>query len=393
MTRRAGARYTTYLPAVGSGQRFALCQAIAGALTAYQEGGQSAFQQLQLIDGGGNFDRVYRSVGDRSLAGGAGDANIIIRITDIPASGIDIRTYSDWSPVSTAGRRQAPATAALARIPNANISDTLEAYLIGFGNAYECSMMLWQPTLTTPIIISIGQLVRHIPARMAGVAHTASSPAPGASRTFNLDRSLVGSLTVGQTIHIYQQTPASEALRTLVTEACTVAAVGDGTVQVTNLVNTFGVGALLGLWPQPTYVMVGTGSGVGYPALSAPVFSMPHQADNGNPGDPSTYFGSVASTLLTSMVPASSRPDPFGLYHAVQVPIFGAGGTAHILGMPEHLALGIPSTGWAAPTDLTTATADFIYPMGAPSSAFIFTGVEYGVGSGRSWFLRYGTPS
>ena len=266
MTRYSPRRITIpQIPAAGGGGNVnVVYDTIRATLLAATFDG---YQAWELYDTVTARDQVFRSRGDRTLMGGLGDADIFIRMTidsTIPVTYVAIRAYSDWSTLSSTGRRPSPSNETQFVV----VSDT-EATDIYFGlNQYE-----WF-CITRPSAASSGYLLAGaprrtaIPATMGGVTRlSAAVVASGAPVDLPVRSDLRNQIRPGQEIWGIDITPPGAALVADHVERMTVSsdldAVGSNYIRVLAVAANFGIDALIGLYPQPTAVSGSHGTGNG----------------------------------------------------------------------------------------------------------------------------------
>jgi hypothetical protein len=228
-------------------------------LNSYLSNGTNAWELYDTLNGTPpNEDYVYRSVGDRSLVAGAGDAALFFQIEQDSVDDIAFSMWQDWSTTANNGSRQAGSTSSrwLNIDPNAGYQ------YWGLVNEYEFVFLMKQAGAFH--YLHIGSPIRsHIPTAANGIAFTTASAAAGASVTVNLDRDISanildsGDANGPQQVWIYNLTPAGSALRSPTVEVAEVQTItGGGTPSITftNLSNSFDSGAIVGLDPCPSFV-------------------------------------------------------------------------------------------------------------------------------------------
>lgn len=224
-------------------------------LQAYQSNATTAWETWDTIDATpANLDRVYRSVGDRSLVSGAGDAALFIKIDKVSTDDIQFNAYQDWSNLSSTGSRQAGSTI----VQWTNLNDFSECRFWGMVNEYEFVLVVKQQQAWH--FVHFGSPIRsHIPSTVNGIAFTTASAAAGSNVTVNIDRDITGSIldsgdTNGpQNIWIYNLTPNATALRSATVDVTTVTTITATTITFANLANSFDSGAIVGLDPCPMF--------------------------------------------------------------------------------------------------------------------------------------------
>lgn len=326
MTRYAPRRVDIgALGAVGSGQVQNIFDAIVTALTGLQFDGQAAWEVYDTVSA---TSIVLRSLGDRTAMGGRGDAGIYVHLI-ISGVNIRIRTYSDYSTVSSTGTRIAPSTASN---NEAQCSDTEAAQIYVCANQYEFAFFV-SFTSAPPSMGVAGQPRRvAIPPSQAGVTRlSAGVAASGAPVDLPVRSDMRNQIRPGQIIWGIDQTPEGDALLTEHVEAMTVSsdadAVGADYVRVTSVANTFAVDALIGLNPQPNAVGSSHGAGAGDRVYVS------HRADASNVGN---------DRCLYNPGPVEQDANPLGEWGIVQLGrpfLYYVSGPFQLLGTWDSIAV------------------------------------------------------
>lgn len=346
MARTTFNRYfETTIPAatVGADPAGVLRAEIQTRLQAIQTNGVNAWETWQTGLSGGNYfpgytsvsGDIYRSLGDRTLNSGAGDAGIFMGIDAQTATALRFFVAHDYA-TTGAGTRFASASGLHTL---SSLQTSTDMFVAGAVNEYEFVFIVNQGAQWKQLFG--GSLLRtHVPGGHSGVAFTtAALTGGGGAQTVTLDRDLAGNLQVGQPVWVYNQTPAGTARRATDIESVTVTAVGSSTVTVSPT-SSFDSGAILGLDPCPVYMghLVGTYN-----------FT--------NRGDGTLNAGS-GSPRPMSAVASNHNPDQSGFHTVTRVQVSGPAlndqsrGTASLLGMATTYGVGANR-----PTD--TVRADF----------------------------------
>jgi len=224
---------------------------------AYQSNGGDAWEEWDVVTAtAGLRDITYRSLGDRTLVSGAGDASLLMRMTQNSATAIRWRGYQDWSTTSSTGTNEA-GSAAAASGSWTTLSPTAAIDYFGVSNEYEFTMVMVQGGAYR--IMHFGSPKRmQVPAAAKGVARTSNAETAGASVVIEVDRDITSTIAVGQRIWVYNVTPTATALRTGAVNLAEVTAKAAGSITVDTLDNNLDAGAIIGLDPSP--MMVGTGT-------------------------------------------------------------------------------------------------------------------------------------
>ena len=242
---------------IAGGQVTEIRALIETVLQSYQSNATTAWETYDTIDAtAANLDRVYLSVGDRTLASGAGDARLFIRIDKYGPDDIDFKAYQDWSDLSSTGSNEAFLAS---NCRWSNVNDFSECRYFSMVNEYEFLFFIIQDNLWHSV--HFGSPIRaHIPSNYRGIAFTTASATAGSSVTVNLDRDITATIqdnlssTGSQKIWIYNQTPTSTALRSATIEIADVETIAAGSITFASLSNNFDSGAIVGLDPCPMFI-------------------------------------------------------------------------------------------------------------------------------------------
>lgn len=288
----------------------AIREAIETELQAYDSNATTAWATYDTVTATADrVNRVYRSVGDRNLVSGAGDAHLLFRMQQISDDDIEFNVYQDWSTTSNTGTNGAGG--ATTRWLSLDLYS--EARYWGAVNEYEFVFLLLQAQKW--YYIHIGSPIRsHVPTGAAGIAFTTASASSGSSVTVNLDRDITASIVdsgdIGgpQNVWIYNVTPTATALRTGTIEIAEVTTIASGSITFANLSNSFDSGAIVGLDPCPQMV-----------TESASLAS-------GGSIDVSLYFTSSIAAGYTSSTAQLADYEPFLSPTQVSTPVPDSGG-------------------------------------------------------------------
>lgn len=248
---------------INGGQATALRAEIETVLQTYQSNATTAWETYDTIDAtAGSLDRIYRSVGDRNLVSGAGDARLFIQIDQDVSNRIVFFPLQDWSDLSSTGSRIAGNNTSQSW---STIDDFSECRYYAIVNEYEFAMLVIQDN--TWHFVHLGsQLRTHVPTNYRGIAFTTAAASAGSSVTVNLDRDITASIqdntsaTGPQNVWIYNITPTGVALRTATVEIAEVETIAAGSITFTTLVNNFDSGAIVGFDPSPMFSLASNNS-------------------------------------------------------------------------------------------------------------------------------------
>jgi hypothetical protein len=280
--------------------------ALKTRIEAYQSNSTDAWEEYDPIStSAGSRDYVFRSLGDRTLASGAGDAALFLRMTET-ATYIDFRGYQDWSTNGSGSGAREAFSLSYCRL-TLNSTDTIAYW--GVSNEYEFSLVLIQGG--THAFVSFGSPQRtHVPSDGNGICLLSSGASAGSSVVLSVDRDVSsdvgsGKLTVGQKVWVYNLTATGDALETSTVEIVEVEAVTSNTVTVDSLASNKAAGAIVGLDPCPMGVATYT---TGDP---------PHYYTNHKDGSWASALGQVyyVESIMDIMTEGNIDPAPNSLYY------------------------------------------------------------------------------
>lgn len=229
---------------------------IVSELQTYTSNSTTAWETYDAINTtSGSWDVVYRSVGDRTLVSGAGDAHLLFRIEQVSNDDLRFSMYQDWSDVSSTGARQAGGS--IAQWANVNVNSAYRYW--GAVNEYEFCFLMKQSQRWYWLHFGGPNRV-HVPSVSRGVAFTTAAATAGSAVTVNLDRDISGSIIDAtdpngpQNIWIHNVTPSGAALRSSDIDITTVDAITSTSITFNTLSNNFDSGAIVGLDPTPSFV-------------------------------------------------------------------------------------------------------------------------------------------
>jgi hypothetical protein len=210
-------------------------------LATYQTNAVDAWQVFDDIDPAlATRDRVWQSRGDRTLASGAGDTRLYIRIQRTSAMQLGYGVYQDWATLTSTGSRN-PFT------DTQNFNATELNYFFCY-NEYEFHFVVNQgASWTYTAWVNPARL--HIPTQVNGVAFTTAVASAGSSVTVNLDRDISSNIVVGQRVFIMRQTDPGTALEPDGIELPEVTAVTASSITFDALATSFVGGSIVGLDP------------------------------------------------------------------------------------------------------------------------------------------------
>lgn len=273
-------------------------------IKAFQSNGGNAWEEWDLITAtAGSRDVVFRSKGDRTLLSGAGDAHLLIRVSQTAATTIRFRAYQDWSNSSSTGSNEAGSTATT-NGSWTSLSATQDIEFWGISNEYEFTMVMVQGG--TYRGISFGSPKRsHVPTLANGIAFTSNAETAGSSVVIELDRDITANITVGQKIWIYNVTPNATSLRAANLEIVTVDAKAAGSITVDALANSYDAGAIVGQDPSPMYLTTSQD-------LSFALCYFTNHADGSY--ESATLNTTTIEVLLAPVLESVNDPNPNSLY-------------------------------------------------------------------------------
>lgn len=343
MARGALTHFAGSLPAAGSvsAQADALYAALETQINAYQSNATDAWETLQVITAAASTrDLVFRSVGDRTLASGAGDTRLFLRMTRSGSNAIQLLGYQDWSTTDTAGAHQT----FLNQISISTVDpvDYWTTY-----NEYEFHIVVNQGSGWT--FAGFGNPDRAFtPASVAGAAFTTAALSPGSNVTVNVDRDLTSTMRANTPVLIINQTASGSSLESEAIELATITNVTATQVTFSSIASAHPSGSLFGVDPACNVVWAVLNNG-------DPTLAITHAAAGFNPG------GSSSQAALE--IPILSRPesvfDPAatGLYLAAYATTFDNITGAPASNDPRGIFRGISY--WANDTQATASDVNF----------------------------------
>jgi hypothetical protein len=225
-------------------------------IKAYQSNSTDAWAEWDVISAtAGSRDKVYRTLGDRTLASGAGDAVGIIRLQE-GANYIDFSAFQDFSNSAGSGTNEAGSTS-FSTGRWASLSATQDIDYFGISNEYEFTMISVQGGSYRWVSFGIPRRT-HIMSSRNGVAFTSNAETAGSSVVIEVDRDITANIEVGQQIWAYNITPTATALRSGAINIGNVTAKASGSITIDTLANNLDAGAIIGLDPSPMYIGTGT---------------------------------------------------------------------------------------------------------------------------------------
>jgi hypothetical protein len=336
MARSTGEFFSGTLAAVLSGQVSNFCTTIETELTAFQSNATDAWEEHAslTLSPPVTFDKVFRSLGDRTLVSGAGDANLFVRI-QLSTLTIYVNAYQDWDVVAEVGLRDAVPMGA----HGVTLSDTAQIDYWGVRNEYEF-VILWAQSGSWYFLVFGSPVRSHIPSLAAGIARATANVVAGAGVTIALDRDISTEITVGQRVWVYDVVDPGFTfpLTHDNAEVVEVSAVTATDITVVSLANNHGSAtskAIVGLDPCPMYVNIGSNNSTMTPyftnfidAVYTGTFSQSHGF---SPMFPSTGFFA-----------GQNAPESTNFYAGVRAHVFSSGfsggpSNGGFRGYPEHL--------------------------------------------------------
>lgn len=272
-------------------------------IKAFQSNGGDAWEEYDIVSApAASRDIVFRSLGDRTLLAGVGDAHLLMRMTRVNATTFRIRGIQDWSTTGNAGTNESGSTSAINGAWTA-MSATQDMEFWGISNEYEFAMVMVQGG--TYRWLGFGSPKRtHVPNAASGIARTSNAETAGSSVVIEVDRDITANIVVGQKIWLQNVTPSGTAIRSATINIATVTAKAAGSITVGTLANNFDAGAIIGQDPTPMYIGTST-------TAMADVFFTNHA--NGS------YEGAVSNgaeiePLLRNATESVNDPNPSSLY-------------------------------------------------------------------------------
>ena len=301
MARSTGSYFTGTI--TGTNNVEDLYSELETRIKAFQSNGQDAWEEYDVVTAtAGSRDIVYKSLGDRTLNSGAGDAVLYLRLTQTSTSAMRFRGYQDWSDLDNAGSNECGSTSTTNGGWSA-LSTTQDIEFWGVSNEYEFSIITLQGG--TYRYASFGSPKRtHIPTAANGIAFASNSETAGSSVTVELDRDITSNITVGQKVWLYNITATGTSLESATINTATVDAKAAGSITIDTLDNNIVAGAIVGLDPCPMYIITGTTS-----------FSSVYCTNHAN----GTYEGAISNSadlepLIEQILESVNDPHPTGLY-------------------------------------------------------------------------------
>ena len=211
------------------------------ALTAVTSNATQAWELYDDIDPAlASRDRVYKSVGDRNLGGGNGDVTIFLRLTRVGGQ-FFIRTYQDWSTLTSTGSRLNTTSAV-------QMYTGVATYHI-FVNEYDLHLIIVDTS--TVWFGAVTPVRTHIRSDKNGVMFTTAAATAGSSVVISVDRDATGSIQVGQDVWIQNITAPGDALESETIQVATVEAITATTITLT-IGSNVPSGAIIGTDPTPS---------------------------------------------------------------------------------------------------------------------------------------------
>lgn len=366
MARSTGVYFSGSLGPVGSGQRAALYNVLQAAFQSFQSNGGNAWETYSTIAA---RDIVFRSLGDRTLVAGSGDANLFVRFTDAGVSGFILNTYQDWSTLSATGQRPAQSGGSTL----SSLTDTDSVLYYGVVNEYEVTIAVFQGG--NRWVMGFGSQIRnHIAPSTRGIARATATFTSGAGIVVPLDRDITSTIRVGQLVWVYDLCDTGAALPTQNAELCIVSAVAAANITLTTVVNNHGSAtsrSIIGLDPSPCYEFVVQSS-------SAPTLYFSNQLDVTYAVD--STFGSVV-LQDDGVSEGESDPAPTNQFIGVSGAIQMSSAPSAFRGNPQHMnwwPIGTQADGDRMLPNFDAALAQKVFP-GLPHSGFAL-----GIGPGAT---------
>lgn len=311
------------LPTLVSGQRNVFVAKVAEQIISHQNNGEQAWEIAEDLSGT-YFDKVFHSIGDRSLGSGSskGDTDIWFRLTQYGVGDdFRIRTYQDWSPTSSTGFREASTSSF-----KINMNDTQGIKWWSVVSAYEIVFIANQNG--TFFGFFAGQLIRPFGSRINGVARLTSQSGTGSGVVLGVDRDISANLQVNQKLWLVNQTPDGSPLQSVGIDLVDVTVVAPTQITVNGVVNTYAVGSLVGYDPQPVYnKQVISDEGSLY--MSSDM--------SGGYSTAVAQIGTINSHLDGSVVDSEFGPGPDQLYPTSHLFAHMTNSPAGFRGIPQHM--------------------------------------------------------
>lgn len=344
MARSAGTYFSGLITGTNNVEDFQT--EIETRIKAFQSNGGDAWEEYDVVNAtAGSRDVVFRSKGDRTLNSGAGDANLIMRVTQASTTSIRFRAYQDWSTLSSTGSREINSTSST-NGAFTTLSASTDIEFFGISNEYEFTMVIVQGG--SYAWVSFGSPKRtHVPNAANGIALTTAAETAGSNVVVNLDRDISSNIAVGQKIWLQNVTATGNALESDTINIAEVTAVTSNSVTVDTLADNFASGALVGMDPSPMCCNTGT--------TTVGTMYFTTESDG-------TYTGVVNQSydtepLLEAVAENANDPNPNGLYIGCQALFDNAGTTSGgFRGTPEFMTFW--SVGTQADQDRMIANFD-----------------------------------
>lgn len=321
----------------GTGMRDVWMQRIIDMVTAYQSNGEQAWEEADVISSTlSSYDVVYHSVGDQSLGGGSGDADIWMRLKRVSTNRVSISFFLDYSPTSHTGKFERPTLHSTYFMCDV----TTETYPIEYWavvNEYEIVIVHRILTGTPYLDLCLaGQIQRPYTEQVNGIARLTSQSGTGDDVVIGLDRDITSNILVGQKVWLVNQTPDGTSLQTTNPDPdCTVKAITANSITLDGVASTFAVGSLVGLDPSPMYMTARAGRDPYGSAVQCVVDLWGGQA---------AYQG-TSNQLIYYMEETDSDPDANGLYPISQAWVRDGPSTRRGFRGTWGLAVAISKTG------------------------------------------------
>lgn len=306
MSRGAVAIYSGFVPTSfpieGDGND--LYDALLDAIQTYESNSTTAWETYDTID---TRDKVLKSKGDRTLAGGAGDAALYARLTWSEAANVlYIAGLQDFNTVTDTAVRGTDPNAGLS-VSDGDVNGDTDWYVIM--NEYEVHiLLLWG---STTYYCTFGSPIRsHVPPAHRGIAFTTAdaTAAGGANVVISIDRDISSTIQVGSNVWIYQLTPSGTTpVYSATVEVLNVEAVSSTTITL-KIASNKKSGSIVGFDPCPMLVTDGV------PGVSGATIWT-------NAGDGTAGYTFTAGSRLarTAVDPANAAPLPNGFALAATV--------------------------------------------------------------------------
>lgn len=218
-------------------------------IAAYQSNSTDAWEVYDTVDAAtATRDLVYLSVGDRTLASGAGDVRLFLRLTRTSTTGLQFQGYQDWSSTDSNGLGAALNT-------GFNVAANELDYWFSY-NEYEFHCVFNQSTTWTYAGFA-SPLRTHVPVSHRGRCFSTASFGAGSSVVVSVDRDLTSSLQVGELVWLINQTDGVSSIESRDVEVAEVSAVTATTITFTSITASHPSGTLIGQDPAPFFNWAG----------------------------------------------------------------------------------------------------------------------------------------